>query len=420
VPATGTVRVGDVLRVRAYLMPPAPPALPGAYDYARRAWLDGLGATGKVLPPLAVMSRDAAASPDFRTRLSDHIAQRVAGAPGAFAITLATGDQWRITPADEEAMRRSGLAHLLSISGIHVTALIGATVFVVFRILALSRRLALRWPLMLVSAGAGAGVGIFYTLLTGAEVPTIRSCITALLVMAGLALGREALRLRLLAVAALVVMVLWPDAVVGPSFQLSFMVVCVIISLHEHPRVRAWQAPREEDAARRLGRWALGLLVTGLAVEMALVPIALYHSHKTGLLGVVANMVAIPLSELVILPAEALALLLDLFGAGAPLWWIVERALALLLAITRLAAAETRAMLLTPAIPAWAFATVMTGLLWALLWRTRVRWAGLAVAGVGLVGYVLAPVPDILVTADGHHVAVRLPDGRIALLRARG
>ncbi|MCE7797760.1 ComEC/Rec2 family competence protein [Sphingobium sufflavum] len=413
------LRRGDRLRLRARLMPPAGPAFPGGYDYARRAWFDGIGATGRLLPPLEVVHRDAGTGPGIREQLSGHVASRVGGGAGALAVTMATGDRGRIAPEDEDAMRQSGLTHLLSISGVHVTALIGGVVFLMFKLLALSSRLALRWPLLLIAAGAGAGAGIGYTLLTGAEVPTIRSCVTALLVMAGLALGREAISMRLLACGALFVMLLWPEAVIGPSFQLSFAAVAAIVTLYEHPRARALVQARAEPVWAKALRFLAGLFITGVAVEMVLMPIVLFHFHKSGLLGAFANMVAIPLTELVVMPAEALALALDLLGLGAPLWWVVEQALRLLLFIAHLVAGQSLAVALTPAIMPLAFGLAMTGLLWCLLWRTRLRWWGLPCLALGLSGYALARAPDILVSSDGRHVAVRTRDGGVALLRDR-
>lgn len=413
------IRAGDRLRVRARLMPPAPPALPGGYDFARRAWFDGLGATGRIVPPLLVLDLQADRAPSLQSRLSNHVAAQVPGGAGAIAATLASGDRGHISPEDEEAMRRSGLAHLLSISGLHVTALVGLVVFAVYRLLALSPWLALRWPLMLVAAGAGAAAGIGYTLLTGAEVPTVRSCIAAILVMAGLALGRDAISLRLLATGALLILLFWPEAVIGPSFQLSFAAVLTIVALYEHPVVRGWFERREEAIWRRLLRAAGALLLTGIAVECALAPIALYHFHLTGLLGALANLVAIPLTSFVIMPAEMVALLLDIAGLGAPAWWVVGRALDLLLWIAHAVAAQDKAILLMPAVPAGAFAAAVLGALWLLLWRTRLRRAGIPVALAGLAGFALAPMPDILVTADGRHVALRTADGGVALLRDR-
>src|SRR3546814_12227385 len=117
-------------------------------------------------------------------------------------------------------MRRSGVAHLLSISGLHVSAFIGAVLLLVFRLTALSPRLALRWPLFLIAAAMAAAAGVGYSLLMGSEVPPIRSCVAALLVLGGLALGREAIPLRLIARRALFGVLFWPEPVAVPRFQL--------------------------------------------------------------------------------------------------------------------------------------------------------------------------------------------------------
>jgi competence protein ComEC len=413
----GDLARGDRVALRARLMPPAPAALPGAYDFAQRAYFQGIGASGRAFGAIERIAASGA-GPGLRQRLAAHVAERLGGPEGAIAVTLATGDRTRISEEDAEAMRRSGLAHLLSISGLHVSALIGGVILIAHRLLALSPWLALRWPILLVAACAGAVAGVGYTLLTGAEVPTVRSCIAALLVIGGLALGREAISLRLVATGALVVMLFWPEAVVGPSFQMSFAAVTAIIALYEHPRARAFFERRDEGRMRRLLRAGAALFITGLVVEIVLAPIAFAHFHRAGLLGAVANMVAIPLTSFVIMPAEAAALLLDLAGLGAPAWWIVGRALALLLALAHGVAAQPYATMAAPVTGAGVFALTMLGLLWMMLWRTEMRWLGAPAAMAGLLVTLLAPAPDVLITADGRHVAVRTAQG-MALLRDR-
>ena len=235
---------------------------------------------------------------------------------------MATGDTGGIEEPDQEAMRRSGLAHLLSVSGLHITAVVGLTMILASRLLALNMRLALTGRVPLVSAATAAAAALGYTWLTGSEVPTIRSCIAALLVLAAMAMGREALTLRLVATGALVVLLLWPESLASPSFQLSFAAVTAIIALAEHPAVRRWFAPREEGWAGRTLRGAGSLLLTGLIVEIVLMPIAVYHFHKAGVYGALANIIAIPLTTFVVMPLEALALLFDAIGLGAPFWWL--------------------------------------------------------------------------------------------------
>ncbi len=410
---------GAVIRLGARLMPPPPPSVPGAYDFARVAWFDGLGATGRGFAPIIVLSSGDVSQGGLRARLSTHIRGQVEGAPGAIAAALATGDQGAIPLEDAEAMRRSGLAHLLSVSGLHITAVVGAVMLVVLRLLALSSWAALHLRLPLIAAGAAALAAIGYTVLTGAEVPTIRSCVAALMVLLAIALGREAMTLRLVATGALIVLLFWPEALAGPSFQLSFAAITAIIALHEHPRVRAWFAPRDEGRGRWLLRQLGSLLLTGIVVEAALSPIALYHFHKAGLYGSVANIVAIPLTTFIVMPLEALALALDLLGIGAPIWWLAEQALRLLLAIAHLVAAAPGAVATLPSMPGGAFALIVIGGLWIALWRTGARWLGVLPLMVGAGWSVMTAPPDLLVTGDGRHVALRTAAGNVALLRDR-
>lgn len=412
---------GSRVALQARLMPPAGPAVPGAYDFAKRAWFQGIGATGRATPPVRlVVSAPDGNAPSLRHRLSAHVQRQLEGGEGALAAALATGDRGGISEEDEEAMRRSGLAHLLSISGLHVTALIGGVMLIVFRLLALSPRLALRWPLLLIAAGAGALAGIGYTLLTGAEVPTVRSCIAALLVLGGLALGREAITLRLVAAGAAFVLIFWPEVVVSPSFQLSFAAVTAIVALHELPAF-AWMTRRQEQDGMiiRAGRALVILFLTGVAVEVTLAPIALYHFHQTGLYGASANIIAIPLTTFVIMPLEALALFLDLAGLGAPAWWLAGKALGLLLGLAHFVSAQRHAVAMLPVFPGWAFALVVGGGLWISLWRTRARYYGLTPMIGGLAAMLLSPAPDLLVTGDGRHLVVRTSDGGLALLRGK-
>jgi competence protein ComEC len=314
---------GAEVRVRARLAPPPPMALPGTYDFARDAWFWRIGAVGKALGPVAVVKP---AQPHglerARSGLRQHIASQLPTHPAGIAIALVTGDQNAVDQDDADAMRRSGLTHLLSVSGLHIAAVVAFAMLLSLKLLALSERLALRFNLVLVSAGVAAAAGIGYTLLTGAQVPTVRSCVAALLILLGVALGRDAISIRLVAAGALVVLIFRPEALAGPSFQMSFMSVTAIVAIHSTGWARRLFQRREEGFAARLGRSLLGIILTGLAVELALIPFALFHFHRSGLYGVGANIIAIPLTTFVIMPLEAGALLLDALGWGAPIWWL--------------------------------------------------------------------------------------------------
>ena len=415
------LREGARVRLSARLMPPSPPIVPGAYNFARRAWFEGLSATGSAVGEIELIepSRDSAASlASIQIGLSGHVRDRLEDTTaGAIAATLASGDRGAIPQADEEAMRDAGLTHLLSISGLHVSAIIAATYLLALKLLALWPWLTLRVRLPLLAAGTAALAGIGYTLLTGAEVPTVRSCIGALLVLVALALGREPLSMRMVAVAAGAVLALWPESLVGPSFQMSFAAVIAIVTLHNVPAIRHFLAPREESWLRRLARRASVLFLTGLVIELALMPIVLFHFHRAGVYGAAANLIAIPLVTFVSMPLVALALLLDIVGAGAPAWWLVGHSLDLLLAIAHFFSEQPGAVKLAPRIGLSTLTLYLAGALWLALWQGRARLWGLAPVAVAAFLMISASAPDILVTRDGRDIGVANEAEHVLVLR---
>ncbi len=415
---------GARLRVRAALVPPATAPLPGGYDFARRAWFAGIGATGYPLGPLVLVAPAPppgnleATMAAARGRLTEHVRDRVPGAAGAVTAAFVTGDQGAIPLATAQAMRDAGLAHLLSISGLHIAVVVGGVMWLVRRGLALVPGLTLALPLKGIAIAVAAVAGLAYTLLAGAEVPTVRSILATLIVLLGVVVGREALSLRMLATAALLILAVRPEALMGASFQLSFAAVTGIVALYES-RLGRWLSRRDEDDRwfHRAGRGLAALLVTGLVAEAALAPIGLFHFNKAGVFGALANLVAIPWSSFVVMPLIGLALVADAFGT-ALFWPPVGAAMAALIDLADAAAALPGAVLLAAMMPVAAFAGLVAGGLWLALWRTAPRRWGLLPIAAGLAIAVLAPVPDLFVSGDGRHVGVVRPGG-LAMLRPR-
>ncbi|MAY77343.1 ComEC/Rec2 family competence protein [Citromicrobium sp. WPS32] len=417
--ANPAMQRGAVIGLTARLMPPAPPLVPGGYDFARAAWFQGLAATGSVVGPVDVIAPPPpgwGGIASVQRNLSAHVRSQLGGSAGSIAAAFASGDRGAIAEADEVAMRDAGLTHLLSISGLHVSAVVAAAYFLALKLLALWPWLALRVRLPVVAAALGALAGIGYTLLTGAEVPTVRSCAAAVLVLVALALGREPLTFRLLAVAAGFVLLLWPESVVGPSFQMSFAAVLAIVALHNSAPVRAFLAPWEEAWFMRPLRGGAMLLVTGLMIEIALMPIVLFHFHRTGMYGALANMVGIPLVTFVSMPLIALALVADLVGLGAPVWWLAGASLDLLLGIAHLTASQPGAVKLAPHMGGLAFGLFVAGGLWIALWSGRGRFWGFVPVLIATILMLSTSRPDVLVSRDGRDVAI-IEGGRLMSLR---
>lgn len=412
------VRPGAWVRVMASLGPVAGPVLPGAYDAARRAFFEGVGATGRATgPPVLVAAAEGQRFADLRQRLSRRIRTLVPGEGGAVAVALSVGEQGPVPPSLLEAMRVSGLAHLLTVSGLHIAIVFTGAMLAVRRLLGLWPWLVLRVSVMRAGALAGGAAATGYVLLSGADVPAVRAGVMAWVVVAGLWLGRNPVSLRLLAFAALLILVIRPEALVNPSFQLSFAAVGALVLLSESALGRAlFRAPPDEAFFHRCGRHLAGLLVTGLVAELVLSPVALGHFGRAGIYGVVANIAAIPLTTFVVMPLLGLLLAADMVGVGAAvaplLGWSIDRLGAIAYAVS----GWPGAAIAVPAVPPAAFGTGMAGAIVVALLRSRLRLAGLPLVAAGLTMAIMAPRPDIFIAPDGRQVGI-VEGGRLHLLR---
>ncbi len=417
------IAAGTTISARALLSPPAGMVVPGGYDGARRAWFDGIGATGTALGAVAVIAPPPPGPglwlATVRQDLQVLITRRLPGEAGAVAAAFVTGWQGAIPPATAQAMRDAGLAHLLSISGLHIAVVVGSVTLALRLLLGLWPWAVLRVPVPTLALAAGALAGLAYTLLAGAQVPTVRAVIAASIVVLGMLLGRQALSLRLVAAAAFAILVVRPEALLGASFQMSFAAVIGIIALYES-RLGRWLAAAREDEAwwQWLARAGLSLLASGLVAEFALAGIGLYHFGRSGLYGIAANLIAIPFTSFVAMPALMLAMLAEALGLGW-LWPVAGFAMQRLIDIADVTAALPGAVVTAAAIPAPVLALAAGGGLWLALWRSGARWWGLVpIAAALLMARADAP-PDLIVSGDGRHVALRLADGRLAHARDR-
>ena len=406
-------QVGDQVLVRALVRSPAAPAYPGAWDFQRAAWFSGLGASGFALG-LAEVTPGEAGPPllaGLRAGIESRVAEAMPVAAGAVAVALLTGGQSAIPAADLAAMRDSGLAHLLSVSGLHIAIVMGLS-FALARLgFALVPWVALRVPGKLLAGVAALAVGAGYMLLTGSAVPMQRSFGMAALTTLALLTGRRAITLRGWALAAAVVMLLQPEAVTGPSFQMSFAAVLALISGWEWLRPRLNAMAPEHGWRRRLALAAFGLVATSLLAGAATTPFGLYHFGRLQLYGVAANAVAVPLTSALVMPAGMAAVALMPFGleglALAPMQWGVEATLW----VARFVAAWPGASLVAQPLPGWGLGLVSLGMLWLCLWRSGWRVWGLPLIGVGLLSGTLARPPDLLVSDDARMIAVRTNAG---------
>ncbi len=411
------VAAGDMLRVRAMLSRPAPPAYPGAWDLQRDAFFFGMGAYGFALNPAQHLA-DAEAPGGLAAllqRVRETVAGRVSavlqGPQAAVAITLLTGGASSLDAADKSAFRDSGLSHLLAIAGLHIGIVMGLVFGAVRLGLAAWERAALRLPVKAIASVAALAAGGGYMLLTGAHVPIVRSFAMACLFTLAVLAQRRALSLRGLATAMAAVVLLSPHEVMGVSFQMSFSAVLALIA--GYALLRPWlrRLHGEGGLGRRVLGHVVGLAITSALAGTASAPFGAYHFGHIQLYFVLANMAAVPLTAFWVMPLGLLALLLMPLhleaAALVPMGW-GEVAI---LWIGQSVSALPDATLAVPHVASWGLALVALGIAWLGLWRGRVRLAGLALVAAGLASPMVAPPPDLMVSADARMIGLRTEDG---------
>lgn len=413
---------GDRVRVRALLRPPAPPASPGGFDFQRVAFFDGLGAVGTALGRVEVLSQRAEGGASrvlagIRQQVLARVAASVNGAEGAVAGALLTGARAAIPESDLAAMRDSGLAHLLSVSGLHV-GIVGGVVFAALRLLLAATGAALFVDAKKLAAVGGIIAAVLYMLLTGSEVPMQRAVAMAALFTLAVLLDRRGVGMRALALAAIIVIAFQPESVLGPSFQMSFAAVLALIAAYAagKPWLDTVRAARGWPARLAAG-FAL-LCFTSLVASAATAPFAAWHFQKVQLYGIAANAVAVPLTGLVVMPLGLVGLLLMPIGLEAvalvPMGWAVQA----ILAAAHIVAAWPGAAPRVPAAPAWGMLAAAGGLLALALLRGRAALIGLVPLAAGLASPWLSSQPDAVVNPTARVIALRTEAGYAALFSA--
>ncbi len=413
------LRPGHMVALRAVLMPPPGPSVPGGYDFARQAWFERIGGVGFAVSPVRVTGEASDWGAWRIARWRDDLGRRLLaqadGDTGAMAVALVTGERSGMSEETLEVLRVAGIAHLLAISGMNIAMMTGFVFVVVRFLLACVPGLALRYPIKQWAAVAALVAGIFYLLMSGATIPTQRAFIASTVIFLGILLDRVAITMRLVAFTAIVLFVLTPESLPSVSFQMSFAAVAALVAVYERARAGGWMTGGG-GLLRRIGFYLAAVAGTSLVAGAATGFFAAFHFNNVATWGLITNMAAVPIMGLWIMPC-VLALFVALpFGLEAwPLTGIVWGN-EVTLAIARWVAVLPGADLRVPALPGATMALVVGGGLWLLLWTRRWRWLGVLpiVAGIGMAS--AARPPDILIDEKGKAAAVRGASGDLVML----
>jgi competence protein ComEC len=420
---------GDAIRLTASLSPPARPILPGDYDFGRAAWFQYIGAVGYALkaperleppPSRGLLPGFFAAVERVRQAITERITAALPGERGQIAAALITGERGGISDQTNEAYRASGIYHILSISGLHMVVMAGAVFWSVRLALATVPLLALRYPIRKWAAVAAAIAAFCYLLISAAQPATQRSFLMILIGFAAILADRPAIALRTVALTAIALLLMWPESLLDIGFQMSFAAVVAIVSAYEEIRRRQGEGDRDAGVVRRSVIGLGGIVATTLIAGAAVWPFGAYYFHTSQQYAVLGNVLAIPICNLVVMPAALATLVLMPFGLEGAALWIMGHGIDGMTVIAQWVGGLPGSTVPVRAMSDAGFHTMLAGGLWLTLWSTRWRLLGLGAIAVGLALAPFAPRPDIIVARDGRLVLVRGPDGQLAGLPARG
>ncbi|WP_134499607.1 ComEC/Rec2 family competence protein [Microvirga pakistanensis] len=419
---------GQYIAGTARLLPPPQPAWPGGYDFARDAYYKGIGAVGsftgavrQVEPPAPPdwSLRLAARVDEARNALTHRIASSIGGAAGGVGAALVTGKRGLIGEPTNDVLRAAGIYHIVSISGLHMVLAAGTFFWLVRALLALNPGLALLWPVKKIAAVVAMAGATAYCVFSGSDVATERSLVMTLVMFGAVLADRPALSMRNLSVAALVVLAREPEALLGPSFQMSFGAVAAMMAL-----VPLMQWHTTEVAQRTLIEkafaWTLrsvcAIITTTLVASLATAPFSAYHFQSLNPYGLVGNALTLPLVSLVVMPAAVLGVLAYPFGLDGPIWKLMGLAVAQVLDVSTWVGAFSGSTVTVPALSIGALALLSVGLLVLTIPASHLRWLALVPVGAGLALAATPQRPDIYIDRDGAGAAIRNARGDLTLV----
>ena len=416
-PGTALPRPGDAVRVLSLVNPPPPPASPGSYDFARDAYFESVGGVGLALRPPEVRAPEVAAPWRLRltmrinaTRwaLTEKIVAALGPETGGLAAAMTTGHEAFIPKEQVENLRAAGLAHIISISGLHM-AIVGGFAF------AAARLAVAAWPWLALRVSgkkAAALLGLAavggYLVLSGAPPPAERAAITAAVAFAAILADRQAISLHSLALAAMAVLLLQPEAVTEPGFQMSFAATAALVALAEvWPRpVKEIEVPWWIRWPQAAVTWTLASIAVSFVAGLATGPFAIQHFNRVSTWGLLANLAVAPISSFLMMPGLALGAALTPFGLGQAPLEVAGWSIGLMNRVAEIAAQAPASEMLVPSAPAWVLPASFLGLLFVCLWKGPLRWAGLPLA-LAILWAPRPTAPDLWIAADGAAVAVR-------------
>ena len=424
--AEKTFQVGECVELAAKVMPPYPTTMVGGYQFDRKTFFDKINGTGYSLSRVFVIpcGKSQITGESVIEKIRNKIVKRIesvlpqdeAGIASALIAGVRNGISQRVT----NNYRDSGLAHFLSISGLHMSMLAGFMFLLVRYVVVLMPSLALRYDSKKIAAVFAVVMSFVYLLISGYSVPTQRAFLMTLIFLIGVMISRRSISMRTISWAALCVLMVSPVALITPSFQMSFAAVVALIAFYESCRSYVQIKVRDKNIFKIVLVYLFGIVVSDFIASIATLPYSIYHFNRVAVYTSLGNLLAGPIIGLWIMPFVLISMLLMPLGLdyvplkilGYGIHWVNE--------ITAYVSALPHAGVPVMSMPMWGLIAITLGGLWLCLWQRKWRHFGWIGIMIGSLSLCLTQTPDVLIDSSGKAIAVKDKADNMVVLPSRG
>lgn len=415
--------VGDCVETAAKLLEASPIPLKNSFDLKRKYFFEGLSATGYTLgdtfkiscPEKIKKSSVLTAINSFRHKTAEHINSALPIDEAGVIDAVLIGEKSYIPQNIVENYRNSGLAHFLAVSGLHLGTIAGLVFFLVRWLVSFFPKIVLRYESKKIAALFAILFAFIYLLISGMAIPAERAFIMTTTVLVGVIFNRQAISLRMVSFAALMVLIISPSALVSVSFQMSFAAVTALVVFYEKfaAKISAWSY--DKGIITKFLYYLIGVVICDFVASLATSPFAVYHFQRLAIYTSLGNLLAGPLIAFWLMPTILLCLALLPFGAFIYPLKLLGYGIAILNHITAYVSALPGSVLYVHSLDFSGFMLIVSGAIWLCLWQQKWRYFGLVAITAGCLTMFFKPVPDAIISFDGNGIALRAQNGEMIL-----
>ncbi|MDP1723968.1 MAG: ComEC/Rec2 family competence protein [Alphaproteobacteria bacterium] len=404
---------GDTIQVRVFLKPPLGPSYAGAYDFARVAYFNQIGGVAFAIGKITVLGQEknnnfSRIIETTRQNITNRIREILPNQKGEIAAALITGQKGGILEEVYNHFRDSGLAHLLAISGLHFGLIFGFIYAFVRSSFALIPRIALVYPIKKWAICVAMLGAFLYSVIAGGSVPTIRAFIMLGLFALAVLFNRRAFSMYNVAFAALMIMLFMPEVIMGPSFQMSFAAVIALIATYEI--IAKYTFLQSLHWFQKIILYVLSLCLSSAVASLATTPFTILHFGQFQTYGIAANLIAIPLTGIWIMPMALISLVLMPFGLDAPALLLMGEGIDIVMKSAAIVASWKGAVIHTPMFDILGISLISVGGIWFAIWQKSWRYFGIVPFVAGFITLFFIKTPHLLIADQAKLIAWRNQD----------